>query len=52
MLNLEPSQNNRFEVLYLETLYKTDVRYWVWLYGMFTGTVELGGKVAPRFKKI
>ncbi len=39
-------------VVIYQPLYETSVRYWVRPYDMFTGTVELDGKVVPRFKKV
>jgi hypothetical protein len=33
-------------------LYETKVEYWIRPYDMFLETVEIEGKVIPRFKKI
>jgi hypothetical protein len=39
-------------VVIYQPIYSSDVSFWVRPYDMFVGTVDVGGKIIPRFKKI
>ena len=40
------------DVVIYKPLYKSDVAYWVRPYKMFIETVEIEGRVIPRFTKV
>ncbi|HRN90287.1 MAG TPA: DUF1653 domain-containing protein [Candidatus Saccharibacteria bacterium] len=39
-------------VVIYQPIYSSDVSFWVRPYDMFVGTVDVGGNMIPRFKKI